>query len=316
MSTPYPDDERGIFITHTFPCIFDNTIIVAATHPIFLSDFYAFNYFLKGLVADQVWLTAAEPSKLLNKHGPYHHGTASECPKVVLSPKLLESEITPMTVVPPANMVDRFLDEVSKATARAKDKHPILLTVFYYGSDDHRLLLDYSNSGKGFSLKRLKSVSGNTRATLLVIAYYSGRWVIAPDFNRIILAAATEEKIFISFLLSASLRRVCGSIFAGAVIDTLSGVSSPLLAQEEESLQPDEPTGIQTEAYNEFCRSVTTVLKARGISNALTKDFCFSAQDDQWTFLYSRTLLLVPWNLSLYPAGFSSKTRSMRGSTA
>ncbi|KAK3361310.1 hypothetical protein B0T24DRAFT_684976 [Lasiosphaeria ovina] len=41
-------------------------------------------------------------------------------------------------------MVDRFLDEVSKAAARAEDKHPILLMVFCHGSDDHRLLLDHA----------------------------------------------------------------------------------------------------------------------------------------------------------------------------
>ncbi|KAK0719033.1 hypothetical protein B0T21DRAFT_374632 [Apiosordaria backusii] len=215
MSAPYPDDERGTFVTHTFPCVFDNTIIVAATHPTvstgsqfedgwFLSDFYAFNYLLKGSVTDQVWLTAAEPSKLLKKHGPYYHGTASECPKVVLSPEILKSEITPVTVVPPAKMIDRFLDEVSKAAARAKDEHPILLMVFCHGSDDHRLLLDNSNSGKGFSLVRLKSALGNARATLLVTTCYSGGWVVAPDFNSTALAAATSNDVSLSFPVSAS----------------------------------------------------------------------------------------------------------------
>ena len=63
MSAPYPDSKRGTFITHTFPCVFDNTIIVAATYPTvstgsqfedgwFLSDFYAFNYLLRGSVAN------------------------------------------------------------------------------------------------------------------------------------------------------------------------------------------------------------------------------------------------------------------------
>ncbi|KAK0701736.1 hypothetical protein B0T26DRAFT_744763 [Lasiosphaeria miniovina] len=263
MSTPYPDDERGTFITQTFPCVFDNTIIVAATHPTvstgsqfddgwFLSDFYAFNYLLKG-----------SPSKLLKKHGPYYHGTASECPKVVLSPELLESEITPVTVVPPAQMIDRFLDEVSKAAARAKGEHPILLMVFCH-------------------------------ATLIVTVCYSGGWVVAPDVNSAALAAATSNDVALSFPVSASLGRVCGSLFARAIIDTLSRASSPLLTQEarkelddsegSESIQPEEPTKIQTETYNEFCRSVTTVHKARGVPDTLTEGFCFSAQDDQWTF--------------------------------
>jgi hypothetical protein len=308
MSAPYPDNERGTFVTHTFPCVFDNTIVVAATHPTvstgsqfedgwFLSDFYAFNYLLKGSVADQVWLTAAEPSKLLKKHGPYYHGPTSECPKVVLAPELLETDITPVTVVPPAKMIDKFLNEVSKAAARAKDGQPILLMVFCHGSDDHQLLLDNGNSGKGLSLVRLQGALGNARATLLVTACYSGGWVVAPDFNSTTLAAATPLKTSLSFPLSASLGRACGSIFAGAIINALSNVSSPLLAEEEaqkeqnestERLQPDEPTEIQTETYNEFCRSVTTVLKARGISGSQTDAFCFSAQDDRWTFSWSR----------------------------
>src|SRR5687767_6957573 len=58
------------FITTTVPAVYNDTFIVAATHPNvrgghpnrdgwFLSDFYAFNYLLKGLGFSQVWLTAA-----------------------------------------------------------------------------------------------------------------------------------------------------------------------------------------------------------------------------------------------------------------
>ena len=67
------------FISYTLPEIFDNTIVVAAAHPTlrhahaksdgwFLSDFYAFNYLLKGVghrgdqvrnIPGQVWLTAS-----------------------------------------------------------------------------------------------------------------------------------------------------------------------------------------------------------------------------------------------------------------
>ena len=54
------DAELPYFITHTPPVVFGNPRIIAATHPNvrlghpnrdgwFLSDFYAFNYLLKGL---------------------------------------------------------------------------------------------------------------------------------------------------------------------------------------------------------------------------------------------------------------------------
>ena len=65
-----PDRVPSLFISSTPPVIHDNTIIVAVTHPNvqtgaqtrdgwFLSDFYAFNYLLKGLGSRKTWLTAA-----------------------------------------------------------------------------------------------------------------------------------------------------------------------------------------------------------------------------------------------------------------
>ncbi|KAJ5487572.1 hypothetical protein N7530_001872 [Penicillium desertorum] len=36
----------------------------------FISDFYAFNYLFRGLGMEQTWLTAVEPTKLVNKYGP------------------------------------------------------------------------------------------------------------------------------------------------------------------------------------------------------------------------------------------------------
>ncbi|KAJ5800020.1 uncharacterized protein N7518_002088 [Penicillium psychrosexuale] len=54
------DKLPSMFITSTVPVVHDNTIILAATHPTlstadsiddgwFISDFYAFNYLLRGL---------------------------------------------------------------------------------------------------------------------------------------------------------------------------------------------------------------------------------------------------------------------------
>ena len=56
--------------SYTMPKVYDDTIILAATHPgphqskkdadgFFISDFYAFNYLLKGLGKSQTWLTRA-----------------------------------------------------------------------------------------------------------------------------------------------------------------------------------------------------------------------------------------------------------------
>ncbi|KAK3338603.1 hypothetical protein B0T25DRAFT_508455 [Lasiosphaeria hispida] len=311
MSPPYPDEERGTFLIHTPPVIYDDTIVVAATHPTvasghqkddgwFLSDFYAFNYLLKGSVADQVWLTAAQPEKLLERHGNFLHGHPSECPRIVLSPELLGSEITPVTIVQPAKMIDKFLDEVRQAAARAKRSNcPLLLMVFCHGIENFELCLDNGTRHKGLSIVRLKeALEPGVRVTLLSTACYSGGWVVDPDFNTTTMAAADAEGQSISWPLSASMGRACGSVFAGAIINTLSGVSTPLLPRDEASaapeteerlgLQPEDPTEAQTDTYNEFCRTVTTTLGARGISSALLKGFRFSAQNDQWEYTWTR----------------------------
>lgn len=130
------------FITHTLPTIHDKTIIVAATHPTvqtgdqrkdgwFLSDFYAFNYLLNGSAEDQTWLTAAKPRRLVEKYGNFLHGSPDRDRKVFLSHELIDSDITPVTLVEPSKMIDRFLNEVNEASLRAKKSgYPLLLMVF------------------------------------------------------------------------------------------------------------------------------------------------------------------------------------------
>ncbi|KAK0732504.1 hypothetical protein B0T21DRAFT_313638 [Apiosordaria backusii] len=56
----------------------------------------------------------------------------------------------------------------------------------------------------------------------------------------------------------------------------------------ETCLQPEEPTEVQAQTYNEFCRSITDVLGARGFSRILSRDFSFSAQDDNWEYSWTR----------------------------
>ncbi|KAH7165966.1 hypothetical protein EDB81DRAFT_878324 [Dactylonectria macrodidyma] len=116
----------AMYISNTVPDIHDDTIIVAATHPDvenghpdrdgwFLSDFYAFNYLLKGKGASQVWLTAVDPHELFKpgcgtEH--YLHGDTLQERKVVLCEELLDSdELTPVTIVKNTSMIDRFLQE-------------------------------------------------------------------------------------------------------------------------------------------------------------------------------------------------------------
>ncbi|KAK3348584.1 hypothetical protein B0T25DRAFT_503297 [Lasiosphaeria hispida] len=298
------------FITHTLPAIHENTIIVAATHPTvrtghqkrdgwFLSDFYAFNYLLNGSVADQTWLTAAKPARLLDEYGDFLHGSPDRDRKVVLSRDLLNSDITSVTLVEPAKMIDRFLSEVNEASLRAKNSgYPLLLMVFCHGIEGHNLCLDNGTRHKGISIVQLKAaLEPGVSVTLFTTACFSGGWAVTPELNITTMAAAKPDNESISWRLSRSMRRACGSVFAGATISALSDASTPLLgegcsseapAANETCLQPEEPTEMQAETYNEFCRSITDVLGGRGFSRILSKDFSFSAQDDKWEYSWTR----------------------------
>ncbi|KAK3360824.1 hypothetical protein B0T24DRAFT_123681 [Lasiosphaeria ovina] len=307
------------FATHTFPAIHENTIIVAATHPTvhtgdqkkdgwFLSDFYAFNYLLKGSVADQTWLTAAKPERLLEKYGDFLHGSPDGDRKVVLSRDLLDSDITPVTLVESTKMIDRFLNEVNEASLRAKKSGcPLLLMVFCHGIDNHYLCLDNGARHKGISIVQLKAaLEPYVSVTLFTTACFSGGWVVTPELNITTMAAAKPDDTSISWRVSGSMKRACGSVFAGATIASLSDASTPLLlgqgsssgepitvnpdyfADDDTCLQPTEPTEMQTKTYNEFCRSIKDVLGARGFSRILSRNFTFSAQNDNWEYSWTR----------------------------
>ena len=173
-------------------------------------------------------------------------------------------------------MIDEFLKAVKTASELAKrDGAPLLLLVFCHGLPGYQLLLDDGNRNKGLSITRLKGfIEPGCRVTLVTTACYSGGWAISPDFNSTTLTAAGSDTESNAWIPSGSIGRSCGSIFASTIINTLSSVSSPLLdnsafgplpgpAESMETLQPDSPTQLQTESYNQFCRSILEVCGAR-----------------------------------------------------
>jgi len=90
-----PGQLPSTFISSTLPCAYSDTIVLAATHSTianagiqnegwFVSDFYVFNYVLKGRSKEQTWPRAADPNQLVQKYGPYLHGNLYEERKVSL----------------------------------------------------------------------------------------------------------------------------------------------------------------------------------------------------------------------------------------
>ncbi|KAI1864899.1 uncharacterized protein JN550_008719 [Neoarthrinium moseri] len=314
----YPDRYPSTFITTTPPIIHENTRILAVTHPNiakadpihqdgwFLSDFYAFNYMLKGLGSSQKWLTAADPVKLLEKYGPFLHGNPYQDRKVVLSQEMLDQDqLSPVTLVKTTDMIRRFLEEARIESEKAKyNNSPLLLLVFCHGLESFEMLLDNGNRSKGLRLQQLKGVlEPGVQVCLMTNACFSGGWAITPDLNRTALTAASELSTSNAWPPSHSVGRACGSIFASTVFETLCGVSSPLLSTEgsqdmtqsmqdleistDDHLQPDEPTDIQVETYNAFCNTILDVCGSRVTRLWKQQEFTFSAQDDQWEYSWT-----------------------------
>jgi hypothetical protein len=295
------------------PCIYENTIILAATHPSitsanqtkdgwFISDFYAFNYLLKGQGQEQKWLTAADPEKLVQKYGPYLHGNPYEERKTCLDREMLDrNQLTPVTVVHSSEMIREFLDEAKRASELAKrTQAPLLLLVFCHGLPNHHLCLDDGNKSKGLSIVRLKAfLEPGARITLVTTACYSGGWATTPELNTTTMAAAgvkddPYEGHSDAWGPSQSIGRACGSIFASTIFQTLSSVTSPMLdtrqssqSSHQESLQPDQPTGQQTLTYNSFCQSVLDTCQNKVTRLSEYQHFTFSAQDDAWDFSWT-----------------------------
>ena len=175
--------------------VHENTIILGATHPTlstadpkddgwFISDFYAFNYLFKGLGMQQTWLTAVELTKLVKEYGSFLHGNPYEERKICLSQELLDSdELSPVTVVNPARMIDQFLIEARRASELAKKTSaPLLLPIFCHdGLPNFHLLLNNGDTQRGLNMVRLKGVLElGVRVTLITTACHSGGWATNP----------------------------------------------------------------------------------------------------------------------------------------
>ncbi|KAF3804146.1 hypothetical protein GCG54_00000495 [Colletotrichum gloeosporioides] len=303
------------FPTTTPPRVTPDTIIIGAAapniekgHPTldgwFLSDFYAFNYLLKGLGSRQVWLTAADPHKLIQsgQHTDrFMHGNPYQTRKVVLDKHLLQAqEYTPVTIVRSAEMIERFLKEVRTASQEAVSKGvPLLLLIFCHGKGNWEFLLDCGKANRGLSVTRVKeAVATGCNVTLYSTACYSGGWVVRdlskPEhspINATMLAAADPKHTSNAWQDSPSIGRACGSVFASTVIKSLTSSASPLqpiLPAGVEQLEPESDNPTQTQTYNAFCHSVLNICATQVTTLHGNEAFTFSAQDDQWDWSWTR----------------------------
>ena len=288
------------FISHTLPDIRDDAFVLGVcgvreevSSPFddgwFLSDFFAFNFLLHGLGNVQEWLACTKPTTLLEKHGEYLHGNPFMERKVVLSYPLLENhQISEVTVVSPDDILDEFLARLERICRHAREKKaPVVVFIFghgdkiaksvYMGGNDHWLSMDSFR----------QAIGEDVAVTVVNTACFSGGWSVNPQLNITSMTAAGPKRESESWAASNSIGRFCGSIYATALIQALSDVSSPLVITDEipnpsGSLQPLQPTGLQTKTFNEFARTIHKTLLTRVDRFGYLHDIHFSAQDDEW----------------------------------
>ncbi|KAI0392527.1 hypothetical protein F5Y17DRAFT_355232 [Xylariaceae sp. FL0594] len=237
-------------VTRTFPVIAANTIIlgICGVHEAdpqedgwFLSDFYAFNYLLRGLGSHQTWLSATSPRDLLRTYGRYCHGNPYQPRRVVLSDTLLdEGNISMPTVLPRDGMKRGVLETLTRLSDLSHEiEAPLLVLVFGHRQpEDHSLFIESYEGPECNVITHALTIEDFRRATtrakhvsLITTAYFSGGWALTPDLR--------------SWPESPSSENLYGSIFA-------SSATCFLTDQTRET--GDMPT------FNKVCRTLRETL--------------------------------------------------------
>ncbi|MCJ1330937.1 hypothetical protein MMC10_007624 [Thelotrema lepadinum] len=199
----------------------------------FLSDFYLFRHLLSPLLTDngtqqspqwnQIWMTAVAPHTLVERHGQYTHGQASDC-RVVLDQRTLPEASKSVSVVRGEELRQRFLETVRNVALRcAADGRPLLIMMFGHGSVGTGSVYIGGSSPKDLvSIENLRLALGRhiDKTTLYTTSCYSGHWSNSLQFPTSSLAAADAETESLSHP-EDSMYAYPGSRFSTAMLQTL-----------------------------------------------------------------------------------------------
>ena len=228
------------------------------------------------------------------RYGSYLHGGPRGERKVVLSSELLDSgELSDVDVVA-GSIGKRFLDRVCEfGDLACKEDGKLLLLIFCHGDDAGAF--DLGRGAGPLTYAKLRGcIATRTRTAIVTTACYSGSWVVDPDVHCTAMEAASAGAGSISWEATRSMARACGSVFASALIKSLSICSDdPSTVTESAEEQtwgqannpcPPSATEAQTAAFNEFCRAVNSLCGSLVVSEHA---FSFAAQgnarDMAWT---------------------------------
>jgi hypothetical protein len=185
------------FITHTVPDIREDAIILAVCgvpdiddadpelDGWFFSDFFAFNYLLRGLGTSQTWMACVHARDLVRRYGEYLDGNPYSDRKVVLSQGLLDNdELSSVTAITASDLLDAFLATLKSKCDQARvENRPVVVFTFGHGheitkgvnlgTEDHWLEIDAFQAAMG----------DDVGITVVSTACFSGGWSVQPQLN-------------------------------------------------------------------------------------------------------------------------------------
>ncbi len=251
----------------------------------FFSDFYAFNYLLKGLGHSQKWFTCLNPQYLVKTYGQYALGNPLKERRVVLDQSFLNNpDLRPhsLEIVKQDKLLSAFLDYLKKECRVARHEgQPVLVLIFGHGEEDTHNVYMPGDDLAALETPALtmedfaKAIGTGVAVTTLMTSCYSGGWTVRANLNITAMTAAGRFNESESWPESKSVgKRFCSSIYASAVIESLFKL--------EESELPKDMNERQSRTYKEFEELVRDTLVQDVDRKAAVHDISFSAQDDAW----------------------------------
>lgn len=257
----------------------------------FFSDYFLFHHLLQGLGTSQHWCSAETPQHLLHKYQEYLHGNPHKPRKVVLSHKMIQDgKLDNITVFPRGQLKTGFMRIVkSECQAARANEEKLLILVFGHGDSTTYGITLGTGAVNKLKISNLRSTIGGDglAVTFLATSCYSGGWSISPELNMTTIAAAGPNAESLSWAASASLGRMCGSIWASAVLPALLEESTSNSTEEADEILPENANEEQRKTFSSFCRSVFEYLFKKVDRKATEHDITFGAQDDEWGMVWT-----------------------------
>ncbi|KAL8960801.1 MAG: hypothetical protein Q9193_002553 [Seirophora villosa] len=257
----------------------------------FFSDFFLFNQLLRGMGANQLWLTCESPSQLVNKYEEYAHGEPEDR-RVVLHAKTLPAlqQENNLRVFSRRDLLQDFLRTFeSECRIAAQNHQPVLLLVFGHGDEfTHGIAIGGSGDPKDaprLTIAQMKRVLRglDVSVTLLTTACYSGGWVYQPELNISAATASGPKNETLSWMTSVG-GRFHGSFWATAVTQALIKFEDERLIQSHplpiESIDPEVVRSSRT--FAKLAEVIYDTLVTEVDRSATQHHIRFAAQDDAW----------------------------------